>query len=104
MSFFFVIHSSAFRTYLCAIHIAILVSFVMISFGRQLNDSMGGEDKSLDVSLGNNILACFLHEVMEKRWILVNIHWTWTRNNQIRYMYNFNELVKRVCLQDIGVS
>ena len=37
-------------------------------------------------------------------WILVSIHWTWTRNSQIKYMYNLNESVNRVCLHFIGVS
>ena len=46
----------------------------MISFGRQLDDSTGGEDESLDVSFGNNILAWFLHEVMEIRRMYTSEH------------------------------
>ena len=104
-SFFFAIHLSAFRTYLCAIHIAVSMSFVMISFGRRLDNLMGGEDEKLNVSFGNKIQAYFYMQRWEyDGWILASIHWTWTIINQIKYMYNLNELVKRVCLQIIGVS
>ena len=77
----------------------------MISFGRRLDNLMGGEDEKLNVSFGNKIQAYFYMQRWEyDGWILAGIHWTWPMNNQIKYMYNLNESVNRLCLQVFGVS